>query len=105
MIVGQELWWVPNDGKNQRLVTVLKVGRKWAELSNARRIDISTLCADGGGYSSPGRCHTSREEYEQTVKRNRAWSQLKRDLEYKAIPDSVTTENIIAARKLLGMED
>jgi len=50
LIEGQKLWWVPqrNRHAHEKEVTVLKVGRKWAQLDNHERIDLETLVADAG---------------------------------------------------------
>lgn len=43
--VGQQLWYVPRNGRRRAegYVTVLKVGRKWAQLDCRERINIETL--------------------------------------------------------------
>lgn len=66
---GQKLWWVPQHslGMKGREVTVLKVGRKWAELDNGERIDLETLISDGGRYAPNGRCYLR-------MNRPRLWS-------------------------------
>lgn len=103
--IGQKLWWVPHQRKWQqpKEVTVLKVGRKWAQLDNNERIDLETFIADAGQYSSPGRCYLSQEEYEAKVTIGSAWSNLKRSIDYKSPPDGVTVEDIEAARQLLRL--
>ena len=105
LIEGQKLWWVPQRHRNanEKEVTVLKVGRKWAQLDNNERIDIETLVADAGQYSSSGCCYLSREEYEQCKALTQAWSKLKHDLQYWRNPEGVTIGDIEAARKLLGL--
>lgn len=113
LTVGQQLWWVPNHCRHSdkpKFVTVEKVGRKWAQLSSNDRIDVVTLVADGNGhgYTSPGSCYLTREEYESKLAKNRAWLKLHTFIEsrsYRGAPDSVTLENIEAAGKLLGFKD
>ena len=104
---GQKLWWVPQRHRHeqQREVSVIKVGRKWAQLDNNERIDIDTLIADGGQYSPSGCCYLSREIYEQKAALDQAWGKLKRDLQYGIKPDSVTIADVEEARKLLGIAD
>ena len=52
--VGQKLWFVRSEKRSgeSREVTVEKVGRVWATLSNRMRCDASGR-VDGGQYSSP----------------------------------------------------
>ena len=92
LIEGQKLWWVPNRNRyqNEKEVTVLKVGRKWAQLDNHERIDIETLVAASGNYSPSGRCYISREEHEQKKALEQAWRKLKEDFQYKSAPNCVT---------------
>lgn len=83
--VGQRLYYVPSQGRiTPSFVTVAKVGRKWATLDSGRRINLETLRADGGGYSSPGSCWESKQAYEAEVALRDAWSGFKRrmDREY-----------------------
>ena len=102
---GQKLWWVPQHslGMKGREVTVLKVGRKWAELDNGERIDLETLISDVGRYAPNGRCYLSQEAYKQAEALVQAWIKLKRDLQYGRIPEDVTIGDIELARLLLGM--
>lgn len=102
---GQSLWWVPTQLRhaNQRTVTVTKVGRKWAQLDNGRRIDIESMHADGGEYSSPGCCYLSEEYYKAKVALVGAWNSLCATIRYKNAPDGITLGDIAAARKLLKL--
>ena len=102
---GQKLWWVPLRSRysKEKEVTVLKVGRKWAQLDNRERIDIETLVVDAGQYSPNGCCYLSRDAYEQEYALGKAWEKLKSDLQYKQISNGVTISDIDAARKLLGL--
>lgn len=106
LTVGQKLWFVSNHRgfRDQREVTVLRVGRKWADIGRRLRIDVESLIVDGGDYSSPGRCYTSKEEYERIRNRALAWNKFTRDIHNKNIPDSVTTEDIFEAARLLGID-
>lgn len=102
---GQKLWWVYSSNRRgqPREVTITKVGRKWAQLDNDKRIDLETLVADAGQYSPSGCCYLSREEYEQAEALAKAWSNLKRDLQYARRPDGVTIGDIEAARQMLWL--
>ena len=106
--VGQKLWFVPDRHFGQpREVTVLKIGRKWAAISErGDRIDIETLVVDGKGYSSPGRCYRSREGYETIAAANAAWDALMRDLRntYQR-PRGLTVEDIEQARRILLQQE
>ena len=102
---GQKLWWVYSSSRRgqPREVTVTKVGRKWAQIDNNCRIDIETLLADGGDHMSPGGCYLSKDIYDAEVALQKAWSGMKRDIQYAPIQDGVTVVDIEAARTLLRM--
>lgn len=107
LFVGQKLWWVPSRRPGRPCeVEVLKIGRKWAQLSNSQRIDMQSLIADAGDFVSPGRCYPDRAKYELETSQALAWSNLRKDLSlvYER-PASATLENIQAARKLLGISE
>jgi hypothetical protein len=102
LVVGQKLIYVPNfkRGAKPYEVTVERVGRKWAYLANNQgRID-SDLHADGGNYSSPGRCYGSWTEYEETTALYKAWGEFKADIQRKLYPPD-TIEDISVARMAL----
>lgn len=101
---GKSLWWVAsNNAKTQCAVTVTKVGRKWATLSNGNRIDIGTLVADGGQYVSPGQCYESQQVYEQAMALHLAWQKLTRDVRDMQRPAHMTIEKIAEIRTLLSI--
>lgn len=104
--VGQKLWWVPSQryAGSQREVTVEKVGRIWAQLSERSRIDKQTLIADGGEYMSPGRCYLSKAEYDEHIERVTAWNSFVYTVRYQSMPDGVTIADITEAAKLLRIE-
>ena len=101
LTVGQELLYVPAyHRKKPRMVKVIKVGRRWATLDNRSRIDMQTLEADGGDYSSPGRCYNSPEEYEEHLRLYSLYGRLKDGLGW--IPRvGVTSDDVLQAAKLL----
>lgn len=105
--VGQTLWFEGAHRHNAGLseVTVTKVGRKWAQLSNHERIDVQTLYADGGQYVSPGRCWLSKVECDAEANRQAAWSDLVKMIQhaYRA-PEGVSEVNIRRAISLLKSE-
>ena len=79
--VGQKLYFDPHQRYYEYMrgeVTVTKVGRKWAELSNGRRISIETMLVDSSGYVSIGRCWLSEDEYAAAKELAVAWNCLRR---------------------------
>lgn len=101
---GQKLWWVSSNRYNKaQYVTITKVGRKWATLSNQHRIDKATLRADGGGYVSPGCCYLSKEQHDQEVRASSVFSELRNRLSFSP-SHGVTEEDIRQAAKLLRIK-
>jgi hypothetical protein len=102
--VGQSLWYVPSNRRDsERPVTVQKIGNRWAAIGYSLRIDLETLRADGGNYSSPGRCYLSEQDWTATKLADKEWNDLRSKMTWN-VPSGVTLENIKAARKLLGCE-
>jgi hypothetical protein len=96
LIVGQKLWFVPSDRRgNPYKVTVEKVGRKWAYIGSRLRIDIETMWADGGEYSSPGRCYFSQEDHAREVSLIAAWHSFRQKLDHFHYPPKGIDESII----------
>ena len=91
--VGQKLWFVRSEKRSgePREVTVEKVGRVWATLSNHLRCD-ATGKVDGGSYQSPGHCYVNRGAYELEQARLIAWRKFTCGLEYKQMPETLTIE-------------
>ena len=106
---GDKLYYIPtrNGARDGRYLTVVKVGRKWAQLDNSERrplrIDVNTLWADGGNYSSPGRCYVSKEGYLAEERANYLCRELARRIGYHP-NDGVTISDIQEAAKLLKIE-
>lgn len=105
--VGQTLWYVPDRQRwsDPCEVTIEKIGRKWATLQgHYGRVDIETLCIDGGRYSSPGSCYISKEAYEAQVALNRAWAAFRKSVDRQhAPPSDCTMHKIEAAAASLGL--
>jgi len=103
--VGQKLWMVPDGHHGKpREVEVVKVGRKWATINTgypSYRINDKGRI-DDRGYSSPGCCHESREEYEKRCAITVAWRELKDEF-WSHAPEGVTLEDIETARELLKL--
>ena len=105
MKTGDILYWVPSEKyhMSEQDVVVGKVGRKWADISNSRyRINIVTLEADSGGYSSPGRCYTDKNAFLLLRETKNAWDSLRRSI--GPLPDSVSLSAIIQAAELLRVK-
>lgn len=90
--VGQELWFVPAESRLREpyATTVAKVGRRWATLSNGYRIDLQNACrpfgecsfsVDGAGFSSPGTCWLTRDDYVRHQECARLWCSLTSEIE------------------------
>lgn len=107
LTVGQTLWYVPHQryesGRDRGTeVTVIKVGRKWADLNRGiPRISIQTMQADGGQYSSPGRCYLSRDEWLAEITLNAIWRDFASRIGGQSPPDGVTEDAIRQAAELL----
>jgi hypothetical protein len=75
--VGQTLYfasgqqWIPSGN-----VTVTRIGRKWAYLSNGRRMSKESFVVDGVGFTSPGCCWLSKEEHDAQLGRQRTWASI-----------------------------
>jgi len=105
--VGDKLHFVAStNAKYQQEVTVQKVGRKWATLSNRHRIGIEDWIADGGQYVSPGCCYENQEEYKAEIELCNAWrdftTQIGRTYNY---PPDTTIAKIKTARILLNIPE
>jgi hypothetical protein len=87
-----------------RDATIVKLGRKWAVLSDkCGRFDILTGDLDGGTYSSRGRVYPSREAYEQEQALFKEWSKLTERVRRSYRPPSgVTLEDIQTFLQRLG---
>lgn len=81
LVVGQELWFSPTVNLHHRpdsfAVTITKIGRRWANITRGLgRVDVNTLWVDGAGYTSPGRCWLSKDDWETEQLRQLAWREL-----------------------------
>lgn len=110
LTVDQKLWCVVTFRHGRYLKTpeqcevkVLKVGRKFADLSNGERLVLATMTLDGGQYSSPGKCYESKDVYDKTEGARLVWNQLKVDFCNSTMPENITQDEIYAARMLLKL--
>ena len=109
--VGDTLFHVPNHYYGREApgaeVTITKVGRKWAHVGvgwGAGKVHIETLCVDGGGYSSPGRCYLSSGHYEAHMALDSAWRTFAERVNVHAKPSGVTEiSQIERAAEILGI--
>ena len=108
LTVGRELFLVLNRRHlpGGKPVTVTAVGRKWAEIDHGKhRINIQTLYVDGGGYSSPGRCYLSEQEWKDNVLRKDAWGSLRQKIERMyTLPADLTIQKMDQIAELLGID-
>jgi hypothetical protein len=107
LVKNQKLWFVGagNFAGNRGIVNVAAVGRKWATVEGVfrGRIDLATMLADAGQYSSPGKCYLSEEDWVAQEGSRHAYQALRSNLAPKCPPD-VSLEAIIQAGKLLGLD-
>lgn len=99
---GRSVWWVPIYHPSRgSTVTVVKVGRVWATLSNGHRANVKNGVVDGGGDTAPAELFDSEESWRAEVEVKRAFRILRNCLPYTP-PPGVTVDDIAAAAKLLG---
>jgi hypothetical protein len=114
MITGQLLYYVPNATRTGRIteLRVKHVGRKWATLElpllpGARewgRCDLVTGEVDGKGYSSPGKCWNSKEEYERYAQLAQAWTVFRNRIDRAFNPPAgVTIEKLESVLDTLNL--
>jgi hypothetical protein len=89
-----------------RAVTVTKVGRKWAEISErGYRVDLVTLYVDGGQHAPPARCYTDRAAHDAEMYREQCWIALRKHMDHKwTPPQELLIEQIKVAAMALGVE-
>lgn len=106
--VGQKLWFVDQHSYRKASergheVTITKIGRKWATIGPGLRIDLQTLWADGGAYSSPGRCYLSADDYLSEMAKVDLWRDFSSRVSRYNPPNGVTVETIRQVADLLGI--
>lgn len=105
--VGQTLVYESRDRRYGPVyeTKVTKIGRKWVTLDNGHRINPATLWADGGQYSSPGRCWLSHKDREAYLARAEAWRRLSVYVHgHLSPPENVTADNIELAGTMIGID-
>ena len=107
-VVGQAVWVERKErfGTRGKEETVIKVGRRWAEISgpHGSRFDIETWRLDGGKYTSPGNVYPSLETRSKEVSLMAAWHNFSSAIDRYSAPPNVTIEAIQQAADLLGLE-
>lgn len=108
MQVGQELFYVSLRASSGQIVVVTRVGRKWADVvpkgfknAKPRRININSMQADGGAYSSPGRCYLSEYAYKEEIELWKAWQKFRREVAHMTSTPSAAS--LQAAADILGI--
>lgn len=110
LVVGQKLFVVPNRNDGGGLPyysAITTVGHKWATIEKysghfKQRVDLRTLWIDGAGYTSPGLCYLSEQEYTDYAEKKEYWQIFYRALSYSPPPCSLKTLKMIAS--LMGVE-
>lgn len=103
---GENLFWVPTNFREKKInVTVTKIGRKWAYLSNGYKIDKNSLKSPPkDNLISPGRCFLSHQDYLDKKKIYEKFEKIKRVLQHiDKLPDDVTLENLKKVEELLQL--
>lgn len=99
------VWSSPRRGKDS-LVTVTKVGRRWATLSNGYRLDLTSKnwrSLYGGGYSSPGRLWDSESQFLEYIEVRRIILKIHSQPLFGQV-QTVSLANAREAARLLGLE-
>lgn len=106
LTVGQTLLFVSSDRSREAKpfdVVVKKVGRKWAFTNSGHKLDIETLVADGGAYSSPGKAWLSQDEYDRHKALTEAWARFRQlvDREHRCpVSDIEAIRNALAVLEM-----
>ena len=102
--VGQKLWLEPTWGSKRGYeVTVKVVGRKWITLDNGMRFEaLSSLPALENGTN--WLVYESQDDFVRRRRVSQNWSNLVMHLRNRPMPADMTTEKIIAAAELLGID-
>ena len=112
---GDEYWFVPScRSRDPHPINIVSVGRKWANFSRFRdsshrpcgRIDMVTLWADGGNYTSPGRAYACKEDHDKVIRTQKKLAKLKEffsSLSYQR--EELPEEMIDAIMKAAGISE
>lgn len=101
---GQRLYFVPliKGAPDAGNVTVAAVGRKWGELDNGMRFDLTTWLIDSRGLQSPGQLFSSQQAHVEYVQHRRLLAKLR---EFFLLHSSTLTPfQVKGAAAILGVE-
>lgn len=105
--VSTKLFYVPlrTYNGNKTMVSVSKVGRKWATLENRWEISIKDLSGKPDAWGVHCQCYLSEEDYYNKVRADKAWQSLRNKMDSQR--GSISEEDIISAAKILriSLED
>lgn len=92
--------------RSHRVLTVTKVGRKWAEFECPfnGRFSLENGEIDGRGYSSPGYVYESKEAWIATKGIDIALNRLGTAITSHKVSDGLSYESIRQAATLLGVD-
>lgn len=106
--VGQKLWYVPIERRHDPFsVMVESIGRKWFSVKAdwySLKINLEDFCADGGKYTSPGKCWLSKESYESEMELRSAWDDFKRRIPHMP-PYGISVRGIKDLKWKFGISD
>jgi hypothetical protein len=100
------VWSSPRRGEDS-LVTVKKVGRRWATLNNGYRLDLTSenwRSLYGEGYSSPGSLWDSEDQYLEYIEVQWIIRKIQNQSLIWQQAQTVSLANAREAARLLGVE-
>ena len=107
--IGQTLYLYQTDARYRdrapRIVTVKKIGRKWATIDHGEKVDIETLTLDAGQFTPSERCYLSIEQRENERRLNATWDNFRRSADRSWSTPTSNVESIREAAALLGFPD
>lgn len=109
LTVGMQLWQAYHDKRNWRrngLVTVTKVGRKWATLDTDERISLADWREDARGYSSNFTCWPTQAAWQEMIYVVALWREFRNHIDRMSHADiqKLTAADIRAVAARLGIE-
>lgn len=82
--------------------TILKIGRRWIDITGGNRFDPEHMAIDGKGYGMTDKVWTSREEYAETITVNKVWRDFNSRLRHSP-PDGMTVEKVQQMADICGI--
>lgn len=104
--VGQKLWFVPESNyRTPGEVTIMKIGRTYANTDLRGRLNLETLREDGGQFSSDGRAYLSKEAWVAADGQKKIWRKIEQSMRHAwEPPKGVTTPDLIEVARLLKID-